>query len=115
MITFLAQTLKMHTRFVATIAAIALTALSTSASATVTDSTVTIVEYTQGTLLVQVATGANFYAQLSAPAPCVSVTIDTIKAWQSLAQAALLSGKGVRIFSQAGTCTTSISTIDLNK
>jgi len=53
------------------------------------------------TLFVQTSdTGTNYMAKTVAPSGCTdnNQTIDTIKMWQSLAQAALLSGKQIHVY-----------------
>jgi hypothetical protein len=65
----------------------------------------TIIEYLPGQLIVQCPSpGGNNFAQTSSviPSSCSSLAqnLDTIKAWVSLAQAALLAGKNVNIYSQ---------------
>ena len=62
--------------------------------------TVGVVEYLPGFLLIQDAAGNNFGAWLASPAGCTAnnQTIDTVKSWLSMGQSALLSGKTVRIY-----------------
>jgi hypothetical protein len=62
--------------------------------------TVGVVEYLPGSLLIQDAAGNNFGALLSSPAGCTAnnQTIDTLKMWQSMGQAALLAAKTVKIY-----------------
>jgi hypothetical protein len=86
--------------------------------------TVGIIEYLPGMLLVQDAAGNNFGAYLSSP-PGTSPppnyctgnnqTIDTLKEWLSMAQAALLSGKNVTIYSTVCGGNTFLSGLDLDK
>jgi hypothetical protein len=89
--------------------------------------TVGIIEYLPGMLLVQDVAGNNFGAWLVTPNGTDSMghsvdcsgynqTIDTLKEWLSMSQAALLSGKNVTIYS--ATCGTNIvvlTGIDLDK
>jgi hypothetical protein len=78
---------------------------------------VTVVEYSkQPLLLVQLSGGHNFYAHQQAPTLCTqySVSADTIKAWQNLAQAALLSGRTVRVYYYGCGGQSHIQTLDLN-
>ncbi len=81
-------------------ASLIIATVSTLAHATDAFTTVGVVEYAPNSLLVQGADGVNYLAKINAPSGCTSnnQTIDTLKAWQSLAQAALLSGKTVRIY-----------------
>lgn len=57
------------------------------------------VEYSQGNLLIQCAP-VNYAAQSTPPSACAAYArnVDTQKIWANLAQAALLSGKSVRIY-----------------
>lgn len=60
-----------------------------------------IVEYSNGQLLLQLAgSGTNYVGVLTAGAGCTAnnQTADTLKAWLSIAQASLLSGKNVLIY-----------------
>jgi hypothetical protein len=77
---------------------------------------VSIIEYVQGSLLVQM-TSVNYVAQLATATGCTAnnVTIDTIKAFQSLAQSALLSGKTLRIYYTTCNSAQYINTMDLNQ
>jgi hypothetical protein len=86
----------------AVVASLAVTAASGTAKA---DSEVTcvpqVVEYYGGTLIVQCPGVINYYAQLSSQGTggggCSAQSADTLKSFQSLAMAALLAGKNVRI------------------
>jgi hypothetical protein len=95
--------------------AMAITAITPPAAAADVSGTVSIVEFSPGTLLVQSA-GVNYYAQLTTGAGCTQYnrTADTLKAWQSLAQAALLSGKTVRIYYATCNNFRFITAFDLN-
>ncbi len=75
-----------------TVAWLSLAATTAFAASTITGP-VGVIEYYQGTLIVQSAS-INYYGQLTTQAGCTSnnQTIDTLKAWQSLGQAAVLSG-----------------------
>jgi hypothetical protein len=99
------------------LSALAIGSVATSAQAAVTAPTsVGIIEYYGGTLLVQL-NGVNFYGQLATQAACTTnnQTIDTLKAWQSLAQAALLSGKQLKIYYNVCGSTNYITAMDLNQ
>jgi len=113
---------KLRKRFTAGVAAFVATTLSAWALAATspTDGTVNVVEVGPGSVLVQVqsgSTGTNFYAQLTSPCSAVpSNTPDTLKMYVSLAQAAVLSGKTVRIYWTAcSDGTPYIGGMDLNK
>ena len=73
------------------------------------------VEYSAGSLLVQLPGGANYLGVVSAAAGCTAnnQTLDTLKAWQSLTQAALLSGKSVKIYYNTCSSVNYISTVDI--
>jgi hypothetical protein len=77
--------------------------------------TLNAVEYMQGTVLLQTANGVNYVGVLTAGAGCTThnKTIDTLKSWQSLGQAALLSGKNVKIYFTACGGTNYISAVDI--
>jgi hypothetical protein len=101
---------------IAAAAALAATAISTPATAaSFVNGTVTIVEYVPGSLLVQSA-GANYFGQLNTQSGCTSnnQSVDTLRAWQNLAQAALLSGKSMRIFFNTCGGVNYIAGLDLN-
>jgi len=100
--------------------------LTGAASATVTTpahaavsgvTTVNIVEYGAGSLLVQLTGGVNYFAQLNTQSGCTAnnQTIDTIKAYQSLAQAALLAGKTVKVYFNTCGGQNYITALDLNQ
>jgi hypothetical protein len=59
-----------------------------------------LVEYGTSGLIVQVNGGTNYYGQLTAQSGCTgnNQTTETLKQWLSLAQAALLSGKQLRVY-----------------
>ena len=88
------------------LAGVAVSSVAATADATgspTTPTTVIMVEYSSyatGTLTVQVAGSVNYFGQVSAQTGCTAnnQTVDTLKMWQSLAQAALLSGKTVKIY-----------------
>jgi hypothetical protein len=95
---------------------LALTAATTSALADVTSlATPTVVEYSAGTVLVQLPGGTNYNGVLSAASGCTgnNQNADTLKAWTSLAQAALLSGKSLKIYYTPCAGTNYINTMDL--
>ena len=89
-------------RLVAGFLGLALLAVPTSAFATIANSsavgTAHIVEYQPGVLLIQTPDGNNYSAQLTGSAGCPNQVLDSLKAWQSLAQASLLSGKSLKIY-----------------
>ena len=59
-----------------------------------------VVEYqSAGILVIQLPDGTNYLAFASALNGCAAHSADTVKAWQSLAQSALLSGKNLVITS----------------
>lgn len=74
------------------------TVTTPAAAATTSTLPVQVVQYTQGSLLVQV-NGQYYYGQTSPGTACTAYAknVDTLKAWQSLATSALLSGKNVVI------------------
>jgi hypothetical protein len=52
-----------------------------------------------GVLMVQDPQGVNYYAQVNSPCTGVSgYSMDTLKIWQSLAQAALLANKNIVLY-----------------
>jgi hypothetical protein len=79
--------------------------------------TLGVVEYSSGNLLIQDATGNNFFGQLAAGSGCTAnnQTIDTLKSWLSMSQAALLAAKNVRIYFNVCGGINYISTLDLDK
>ena len=105
-------------RLLAAATAIGIIVTGTNAVAGVVDGHVSVVEYSPGNLLIQIAevTNTNFFAYTSVGAPCEQYarTIDTIKVWVSLAQAALLSGKSVRLYSENCGSVDYITVLDLN-
>jgi hypothetical protein len=78
--------------------ALAITAGSVPAFADSATGTPSVISYTAGILNVPIA-GVNYYGQLTPGGTCgpFGQTVDTLKAWQSLAQSALLSGKTLTI------------------
>ena len=86
-------------RWIGVALALTATAASLPANAALVDSKVGIIEYFPGSLLVQMAS-VNYYAQTATQAGCTTnnQTLDTIKLWQSMAQAALLANKTTRIY-----------------
>jgi hypothetical protein len=100
-------------------AALLVSLVGAPASAAVTTAaTPSIVEYMPGALLIQIpgASAGNYMGVLSAVSGCSAnnQTIDTLKAWQALAQSALLSGKNLRIYFTSCNGVLYISTVDLN-
>ena len=98
----LTEKAKRRSILVAAAAALGVIGVAETAYATHSDGKVTVVEYVGGTqpfLLVQLGNTYNFYAYLNSPSGCAAhnQAPDTIKAWQSLAQAAVLSGRSVRV------------------
>jgi hypothetical protein len=79
---------------------LAVTALSGSAFATDTPGWFhpQIVRYQEGILVIQFAGIGDFVArQTGTPSPCANQTLDTLRAFQILAQAAFLSGKNLKV------------------
>ena len=99
--------------------ALALGTMSTSALAAQAQGGVSVIEYGVGgfgsTLLIQLPGGANYYAVTSAGTGCTSSnqTMDTIKAWTSMTQSALLAGKQVRVYFSTCNGTNFVVGIDL--
>jgi hypothetical protein len=88
-------------RVVGLIAALAITLVATRAHAGVGISTVQSVEYTwNDTLLIQQPGPVNFHAFKNDQPGCAGWvrSVDVLKAWQSLAQSALLARKTVQIY-----------------
>ena len=109
---------KLASGLVATALGLALCTVQTSAFANVAGAaSPTVVEYQPGVLLVQLPGGTNYIGVLNAVAGCTSnsQSIDTLKQWTSLAQAALLSGKSVKVFFNVCGGFNYISTIDINQ
>jgi len=100
----------------AAVVGMATTVSQATATSTVTD-TVQLIEYMEGTLIVQTGNSVNYYGQLVTQAGCTHINkkADTLKAWQGLAQAALLSGKSVRIYYDTCNSIRYIYAIDLIK
>jgi hypothetical protein len=82
----------------AMLTAVAITGASRAAFADAITCAPNQVEWPQ-TLMIQCAP-VNYVGYLSAPSGCEgnNQSIDTLKSWQSLAQAALLSGKNLTIY-----------------
>jgi hypothetical protein len=91
------------------------TAAGTAAAADTGLTTLNAVEFSQGALLVQTASGSNYVGLLTAGAGCTThnKNIDTLKSWLSMGQAALLSGKRVKIYFTACGGQNYISTFDV--
>jgi hypothetical protein len=91
------------------------TAAGTAAAADTGFTTLGAVEFSQGTLLVQTAAGSNYVSMLTAGVGCTAhnKNIDTLKSWLSMGQAALLSGKTVKIYFTACGGSNYISTFDI--
>jgi hypothetical protein len=99
---------------IAIVAAIgAMTTLAFANPPSPTQQKVNAVEYSNNTLLVQLADGSNYVGSTSAPAPCTSASVDTLKVWASQAQAALLSGHTLKIYYTNCNSTPFINTIDI--
>jgi hypothetical protein len=98
---------------------IAVAGIATSTSAWAVTSpeltTLALVEYSDGTVILQDATGNNFYAQTFAANGCSAVSTDAVKAWLSEGQAAVLSGKTVKIYFTTPGAVNCLSALDLNK
>jgi hypothetical protein len=76
--------------------AVAVTVASTPAFASVATGNPSQVAYPLGTLVIQF-NGINYIGVTSPGCGLGANTVDTVKVWQSLATAALLSGKNVNI------------------
>jgi len=80
---------------------LSIVAAASTAGALDKQATVNAVEYSQGVLLIQLSDGTNYFGQVTADASICNVhnvTLDTLNKWQSLAEAALLSGKQLKIY-----------------
>jgi len=99
------------------IGAAAGTVTATAHAAVSPVTTVNIVEFGPGALLVQLTGGVNYVAQLNTQAGCTAnnQTMDTLKGYQSMAQAALLAGKTVKIYFNVCGGSNYISGLDLNQ
>jgi hypothetical protein len=91
------------------------TALSTSAFATTTAAfPVQIVKADTTNLWIDLGSGGVYAASLSGtPGACSNTPIDAFKSWQNLAEAALLSGKSVKITFTTCSGTNYINRVDL--
>lgn len=100
MIKTTASKVKVFSRTLGLVVALVVALSATKAQAAFTDSRVAQVEYSPALLLIQHTTGGvNYHAYQFAPAGCpYSVNDGDLKAWQSLAQGALLAGKTLRIY-----------------
>jgi len=89
-------------RIVALASALSITAVAVTASAAATGwVTPNIVGYSGNALFIQAPSGGgaftNYEAMVTPPSGCTARDLDTLKAWQSLAQSAFLSGKTLKI------------------
>jgi hypothetical protein len=76
--------------------------------------TVAAVEYAPSNLLIQLSNASNFWAQTTAVPDCVGTnSVDTLKIWHSMGQAALLSGKRLKIYFVTCSGKNYITTVDL--
>jgi hypothetical protein len=113
--------MKTLSRTVALAAALVVTGanMKAFAASSIAQDTVNVIEYTQGgsfALLVQLNNGVNYTAFLTSPGCNLpALTIDTVKAWQSLAQSALLAGKKLKVYFNVCGGANVIETIDLLK
>jgi hypothetical protein len=74
-----------------------------------------LIEYYNGTIIIQCAP-TNYLGHISPPSGCPGGQfIDTLKAWTSMAQAALLSGKNVQIYYDTCGGVNTITALDLIK
>ena len=98
---------------VATLAVAATTTLAHADASGTT--TVNAVEYSSGQLLIQLSTGVNYIGTTGAPAGCTSFnqSVDTLKAWTSMAQSALLSGKRLKVYFTTCSSVPYIQTLDI--
>jgi hypothetical protein len=82
------------------------------------DTTVAAVKNTGSSFQLQDAAGNLFSVATAAPSPCqtYSQSLDTMKAWLSMSQSALLTGRTVRIyFNTCGNGVPYIAGLDLDK
>jgi hypothetical protein len=121
--TLIEKTKKLSSVF-AFVTALAVTAGSSTASADTNvpgsvTGTVTLIDYSSTQFLSLFVGGTQVFGALVAASDCTSnnQAPDTVKAWQSLAQGALLAGKTVKVY--FNTCGSSpknyITALDLNK
>lgn len=91
------------------------TVASVAAAADTGLTTLNAVEFSQGSLLVQTANGSNYVGMLTAGAGCTAhnKNLDTLKSWLSMGQAALLSGKRVKLYFTACGGSNYISAFDI--
>jgi hypothetical protein len=98
--------MKKHALVIATLASILALVSTTSPVLAATDTsgnkqtTVGAIEYSGNNLTIQLTDGINYLATTNA-SPCsssYSQSLDTIKIWSSMAQAALLSGKMLNVY-----------------
>ena len=95
------------------IAVVSLFATPRQAEAAAVSCTVTGVAYDDGPRLIVNCSGTYYYGQSATG--CQSKSVDTLKVWNSMAQAALLSGKKLQVETQTATgCTGYIGLIWLN-
>jgi hypothetical protein len=97
-------------------AALTVAGFSLVADAAVTPiSAVNTVEYSQGWLLVQLASGVNYTAKITPVSGCsaYAVNTDTLKAWLSVSQSAFLSGRRLKIYYTACGGENYIQTMDI--
>lgn len=106
-------------RSLSTMVAIASTLAIASASASAlasspTTATCQLVKVSAGTLVIQIPGNVSYYAQLNAVGCTTNnQSADTLKAWTSLAQAALVSGKSLQIYFNVCGGINYISALDL--
>jgi hypothetical protein len=92
---------KVRINILALTAALAVTLVAARADALDATNKAQVVAY-QGAeaMYIQLVGGINYQAMKTAPGDCsnYSRSVDTLRAWQSLAQSALLAGKSLRIY-----------------
>ncbi|MDF3071311.1 MAG: hypothetical protein K0R38_6912 [Polyangiaceae bacterium] len=93
---------------------VAMTATHADAAESPT-TTVNAVEFSGGTLLIQLSNGTNYLGVLNTGGACTAnnQTADTLKAWTSLSQSALLSGKRLKLYFTTCNSTNYINVVDL--
>lgn len=95
----------------------AVTTTTSVAHAAAVNCKVNIVEYSKDTLLIQCVGGVNYYAQIAPGGTCgpQATSMDTIKAWLSMGQTALLAAKPLLLYFNSCDGFNFINVIDLNR
>lgn len=91
--------------------------VSALASSITASKTVQLVEASAGAVIIQLSDGVNYLGQLTTQAGCTAnnQSADTLKAWTSLAQTALLSGKLVNVYFNTCNGTNYVVAVDLKQ